>query len=70
VVLIGSRIRRGSIIAAGALVPEGMEVPPESMVMGVPGKVRRQVSDAERERIRRHASNYVRYREIYREEAS
>jgi carbonic anhydrase/acetyltransferase-like protein (isoleucine patch superfamily) len=70
VVLNGSRIRRGSIIAAGALVPEGMEVPPESMVMGVPGKVRRQVSDAERERIRRHASNYVRYREIYREEAS
>jgi carbonic anhydrase/acetyltransferase-like protein (isoleucine patch superfamily) len=68
-ILNGARIRRGSIIAAGALVPEGMEVPANSVVMGVPGKVRRQVSETERERILDGASNYVRYRQIYKEES-
>lgn len=69
VVLNGSRVCRGSIIAAGALVPEGMQVPANSVVMGVPGKVRREVTDAERERILRSASNYVRYRQTYKEES-
>jgi carbonic anhydrase/acetyltransferase-like protein (isoleucine patch superfamily) len=46
-----------------------MEVPSDSVVMGVPGKVRRQVSEAERERILDGASNYVRYRQIYKEES-
>jgi carbonic anhydrase/acetyltransferase-like protein (isoleucine patch superfamily) len=69
VVLNGSRIGTGSIIAAGALVPEGTEIPPRSIVMGVPGKVRRHVSEAERERILRSAANYVRYRQIYKEES-
>jgi carbonic anhydrase/acetyltransferase-like protein (isoleucine patch superfamily) len=68
IVLNGAKVGRWSIIAAGALVPEGMEVPPGSIVMGVPGKVRREVSEKEREKIARHASNYVRYREIYKEE--
>jgi len=31
--------RPGSVIAAGAVVPEGAEIPPLSMVMGVPAKV-------------------------------
>jgi carbonic anhydrase/acetyltransferase-like protein (isoleucine patch superfamily) len=68
VVLNGSRIRSGSIVAAGALVPEGMEVPPNSVVMGVPARVRREVSGQEAERIRRSASNYVRYRQIYKDD--
>jgi carbonic anhydrase/acetyltransferase-like protein (isoleucine patch superfamily) len=69
VVLNGARIRTGSIVAAGALVPEGMEVPAGSLVMGVPARVRRQVSDAEKDRIRRSAANYVHYRQIYKEES-
>ncbi len=48
-----------SLIAAGALVPEGMEVPPRSVVMGVPGKIVRQVSEADIERIRNGAQNYI-----------
>lgn len=68
-VLNGSRVGRGSIIAAGALVPEGAQIPPNSVVMGVPGKVRREVSETDRERIIRSAANYVRYRQIYKEEA-
>ncbi len=67
-VLNGARVRAGSIVAAGALVAEGMEVPPHSIVMGVPARVKRPVTEAERERILRSAANYVRYREIYKEE--
>ncbi len=69
-VLNGVRVGRGSIVAAGALVPEGMQVPPGSIVMGVPGKVRRAVTEAEHERIVRTSSNYVRYREAYKEESN
>ncbi len=68
-VLNGARIHSGSIVAAGALVPEGMEVPAGSLVMGVPAKVRRPVTEAEKDRIRRSAANYVRYRQIYKEES-
>lgn len=70
IVLNGARIGQGSVIAAGALVPEGMQIPPGSLVMGVPAKVRRAVSDEERERFRKNAANYVRYREVYRNEPS
>ena len=40
-------------MAAGTLVPEGMEIPPRSLVMGLPGKVRRPITDEEREGLRR-----------------
>jgi carbonic anhydrase/acetyltransferase-like protein (isoleucine patch superfamily) len=63
--LNGCRIGTGSIIAAGALVPEGMVVPPGSMVMGMPGKVRRPLTDAEDASIKWYADNYVRYRLDY-----
>jgi carbonic anhydrase/acetyltransferase-like protein (isoleucine patch superfamily) len=68
VILNGAHVGTGSIIAAGALVPEGMKVPPRSMVMGVPGKIRRQVTEAELERIREGSANYVQYRQTYKEE--
>jgi carbonic anhydrase/acetyltransferase-like protein (isoleucine patch superfamily) len=70
IILNGARIGKGSVIAAGALIPEGMQVPPGSLVMGVPGKVRREVSPEEQERFRENAQNYVKYREAYREEPS
>ncbi|MFN0071129.1 MAG: gamma carbonic anhydrase family protein [Chloroflexota bacterium] len=61
VVLSRSTIGEGSIIGAGALVPEGATIPPRSLVLGVPGKVVREVRDAEFERILRTAENYRRY---------
>jgi carbonic anhydrase/acetyltransferase-like protein (isoleucine patch superfamily) len=67
-VLNGARIGRGSVVGAGALVPEGMQVPPGSVVMGVPAKVRRQVTAEEHERILRGAANYVGYAKTYKEE--
>lgn len=49
----------GSIIGAGAVVREGMVVPPDSLVLGVPGRVVRETTPAERERIRRTVEAYL-----------
>jgi carbonic anhydrase/acetyltransferase-like protein (isoleucine patch superfamily) len=70
IVLNGAKIGKGSVVAAGAVVPERMEVPPFSMVMGVPAKVKRELTDAEKERFRENAQNYIQYKEIYRNEPS
>jgi len=68
VLLNGVRIGTGSVVAAGAVVPEGMQVPPGSLVMGVPAKVRRPVTQAERARFHKNYSNYLRYTENYKKE--
>jgi len=68
IVLNGAKIGRGSVVAAGALVAEGVEIPPESMVMGVPAKVRRQVTADEKARFAENAQRYIRYRQDYRDD--
>lgn len=40
-ILNGAKIGKGSIIGAGAVVTPGMEVPPHSMVLGIPGKIKK-----------------------------
>jgi carbonic anhydrase/acetyltransferase-like protein (isoleucine patch superfamily) len=65
VILNGARIGAGSIIAAGTLIPEGTVIEPRSLVMGVPGKVRKQLVDADQETILRYARNYLGYKENY-----
>ena len=47
IVLNAAVIGEGSLIAAGALITQGMIVPPRSLVAGVPGKIRRELSDEE-----------------------
>jgi carbonic anhydrase/acetyltransferase-like protein (isoleucine patch superfamily) len=64
-ILNDARVGDECVIAAGTLVPEGMEVPPRSLVMGVPGKVRRTITEEEREGLRRYAANYFDYKEAY-----
>lgn len=59
-VLNGAVIGAGSLVAAGAVVLEGTIVPPGSLVAGVPAKVRRELTDAERTGIRNNAASYVR----------
>ena len=68
VVLNGARIGKGSVVAAGAVIPEGMQVAAGSMVMGIPGKVRREVSAEERQRFRDNAQHYVDAARIYGQE--
>jgi carbonic anhydrase/acetyltransferase-like protein (isoleucine patch superfamily) len=57
-VLNGAVIGAGSLIAANALIPEGAQIPPGSLVAGVPGRVRRELGPAERDRIRLNATVY------------
>lgn len=70
IVLNGAKIGAGSVIAAGALVPEGAVIPKGSLAMGVPAKVRREVSAEEKERFRINAEHYIELRQQYREEPS
>jgi carbonic anhydrase/acetyltransferase-like protein (isoleucine patch superfamily) len=65
VVLNKARIGEGSIIAAGAVIPEQMIVPPNSLVAGVPGKIRRTLGDDDRKMILKYAQNYLDYTAIY-----
>lgn len=59
VVLNRARIGRDCIVGANALITEGKDIPDGSMVMGSPGKVVRQLSEAEIAGLRRSAAGYV-----------
>src|SRR3954465_10931305 len=59
ILLNGVIVGSGSIVGAGAVCREGMEIAPNSLVVGVPGKVIRQTTDAERERIARRVRAYL-----------
>jgi len=65
IVLNGARVGADSIVAAGTLITERTQIPPRSMVMGSPGKVRRALTDNEIELVRQSAANYVRYKKDY-----
>jgi carbonic anhydrase/acetyltransferase-like protein (isoleucine patch superfamily) len=58
VVLNGATIGAGSLVAAGTVVTQGATIPPGSLVAGVPGKVRRELSDDEIATNRANAEVY------------
>ena len=68
ILLNGARVGAGSIVAAGTLLTENMKVPPKSLVMGSPGKVRRLLTQAEMADIQLYADRYVGYRLDYMDE--
>ena len=68
VILDGANIGRGSVIAAGAVVPPGMIVPPYSLVMGVPGKVVKELGPGSEEKNRVFSDNYVGYAQSFMQE--
>ncbi|QGN31715.1 gamma carbonic anhydrase family protein [Microlunatus sp. Gsoil 973] len=57
-VLNGAQIGTGSLVAAGTVILEGTVIPPRSLVAGVPGKVRRELSDAEVDKVITNARHY------------
>src|SRR5580765_3102091 len=59
ILLNGAHVGSDSIVAAGTLVVEEMKVPPRSLVMGSPGKVKRALTDAEVESILAYSDRYV-----------
>jgi carbonic anhydrase/acetyltransferase-like protein (isoleucine patch superfamily) len=67
-ILNDCKIGEGSIIAAGAVLPEHTVIPPNSLVAGVPGKIRRTLGDEDRKLILKYAQNYLDYTAIYLKE--
>ncbi len=59
IILDGAVIGRGSLVGAGALVTPGTDIPPKSLVIGSPAKVKRPVNSQEREQIEYGATHYV-----------
>ena len=59
VVLNGARIGRNCLVGAGSLVTEGKEFPDNSLIMGAPAKVVRELSPEQAQRLRQSALNYV-----------
>jgi carbonic anhydrase/acetyltransferase-like protein (isoleucine patch superfamily) len=59
VVLNGARIGRNCLIGAKALIPEGKQIPDNSLVVGAPGRVIREVSEAQRAFFVQSAEHYV-----------
>ncbi|MDI3407544.1 gamma carbonic anhydrase family protein [Streptomyces cavernicola] len=66
-VLNGAVIGAGSLVAAQSLVPQGLQVPPGSLVAGVPAKVKRPLTDEEREGLRLNAAMYTELAKQHRE---
>jgi carbonic anhydrase/acetyltransferase-like protein (isoleucine patch superfamily) len=58
-ILNGARVGRHCLVGANALITEGKEIPDNSLVIGAPGKVVRQLDEIDRERLHRSAENYV-----------
>ncbi|MER6439562.1 gamma carbonic anhydrase family protein [Streptomyces sp. NPDC001185] len=66
-VLNGAVIGAGSLVAAQALVPQGMRVPPGSLVAGVPAKVKRPLTEEEREALTLNGTFYVELAKAHRD---
>ena len=68
-ILNGVVIGEGCIIAAGTLLTERTTIPPRSLVMGIPGKVKRTLGEADQSTIDMYSRRYVEYKNMYRNEA-
>lgn len=66
ILLNGTYVGTGSIVAAGAVCREGLDIPPNSLVMGVPGRIVRQTTADERERIKKTVEAYLRLQDEHR----
>lgn len=66
VLLNNVHVATGSIVGAGAVCPEGMRIPANSLVLGVPARVIRRTTEAERDRIRLTVESYLELQEQYR----
>ncbi len=63
--LTGCEIGEDCLIAAGSVVTEGRRIPPRSVVMGIPGRVMREVTAEEIERTHAICSHYLEMAQRY-----
>ncbi len=68
ILLNGSHVGAHSLVAAGALLPEGRSYPPGSLIMGIPGRQVRMLSDEERAEVAQGADIYVRNARRFRDQ--
>jgi gamma-carbonic anhydrase len=61
IIMDGAVIGEDSVVGASALVTEGTIVPPKSLILGTPAKVKRPVTEKELQWIRESSENYVKY---------
>ena len=66
ILLNGVHVGSGSIIAAGAVCTEGKRIPENSLVIGVPGRIVRQTTHEERERIKQTVNAYLELQKQHR----
>ena len=66
IILDGARVGRNSLVAAGSLVTPNTQIPPRSLVLGSPARIKRTLSDAEVKDLERFWRNYVALSRIYR----
>ena len=64
-VLDGAVVGESALVGAGALVPEGMKVPARTLVVGVPARVKRALTEDELAKLEQSWRNYVSYKEKY-----
>ncbi len=68
VILDGARIGKGCLIGANTLIPEGKEIPDGSLVIGSPGRVKRQLTEKEQAGIREGAEHYVNKSRLFQDQ--
>jgi carbonic anhydrase/acetyltransferase-like protein (isoleucine patch superfamily) len=68
IILDDSRIGHHSLVAAGSLITPATKIPPRSLVMGSPAKVKRELTDEEVENLDTFWQNYVEYTRLFKEE--
>ncbi len=67
IVLDGVRVGRNSLVAAGSLLTPGTEIPPRSLVMGTPARVKRQLTNEEIYNLAHFWQNYTELSKIYKQ---
>jgi carbonic anhydrase/acetyltransferase-like protein (isoleucine patch superfamily) len=65
ILMDGVKVGEHCMIGAGTLLTEGTEIPPRSLVVGRPGKVKRQLTDEEVALLEKSADNYLLYKSWY-----
>ncbi len=66
IVFNGAKVRKGSLVGLGAVVPHDVEVPPQTIVVGIPARPLRALTDEEFKNIQMQAENYAKLAKKYR----
>lgn len=70
IILNGAKIGEGSLIGANTLITEGKVIPPRSMVLGSPGKIFKELTPTDSDRLKASAGRYVTHWQRYDRELS